>query len=116
MSAPENPNTSSDAQTIAQLRSAVESLRGVFQVMALSGIVLSCTIFLFFYRETKSIRRQNDEFMVVIREFETNVNPKIEMARTNLEAFARTNPTFVPVYKKYFSTNAANTNAAPPKP
>lgn len=116
MSSPESPNTSSDAQTIAELRSAVESLRGVFQVIALSGIVLSCTIFLFFYRETKSIRRQNDEFMVVINDFEKNVNPKIETARTTFEAFARTNATFVPIYKKYFGTNAANTNAATPKP
>ncbi|HUS37646.1 MAG TPA: hypothetical protein VM680_20020 [Verrucomicrobiae bacterium] len=116
MSAPENPNPSSDAQTIAELRSAVDSLRGVFQVVALSGIVLSCTIFLFFFRETKSIRRQNDEFRVVINEFDTNVLPKIEMARTNLEAFARTNPTFVPIYKKYFPTNAPDTKTAAPKP
>jgi hypothetical protein len=116
MSAPENPNPSSDAQTIAELRSAVDSLRGVFQVIALSGIVLSCTIFLFFFRETKSIRRQNDEFRVVINEFDTNVLPKIEMARTNLEAFARTNATFVPIYKKYFATNSPDTKAAAPKP
>ena len=116
MSAPENPTPSSDAQTIAELRSAVDSLRGVFQVVALSGIVLSCTIFLFFFRETKSIRRQNDEFQVVINEFQTNVQPKIEMARTNLEAFARTNPTFVPIYKKYFTTNAPDAKPPAPKP
>lgn len=115
MSAPENPssNTSSDAQLLNEIRGAVESLRGVFQVAALSGIVLSCTIGLFFYREVRSVRRQNDEFKAFITDYNTNLLPKLDVARTNLEAFALTNSTFVPLYKKYFSTNAAATNAAP---
>lgn len=116
MSVPENPNTDSDAQTLREMRAAIESLRGVFQVVALSGIALSCTLLLFFYREVKTARRQNDEFKTFIADYNTNVLPKVEMSRTNLEAFARTNPTLIPLYRKYFSTNAASTNAAAPKP
>ena len=115
MSAPENSNGGSDAQTLNEMRAAIESLRGVFQVVALSGIALSCTLLLFFYREVKQVRRQTTELKAYITEYNTNVWPKVDVARTNLEAFARTNPTFVPIYRKYFATNAPGTNAAPAK-
>src|SRR5213595_3101262 len=99
MSDPENPisspqtqTPSSDTQTISEIRSAVESLRGVFQVVALSGIVLSATLLLFLYKEVSVARRQNLELMGYINDHNTNLVPRIEMSRTNLEAFAKTNP------------------------
>jgi hypothetical protein len=115
MSAPENPNpnTASDAQLLNEIRAAVESLRGVFQVAALSGIVLSCTLLLYFYRETRLVGRQNAEFKAFIADYNANTMPKLDAARTNLQVFARTNPTFVPIFNKYFATNSAATNAAP---
>jgi hypothetical protein len=118
MSAPENPNSGggSDAEMLNEMRSAIEALRGVFQVVALSGIALSCTLLLFFYREVKQVRRQNTELKAFVNEYNTNVWPKVDIARTNLEAFAKTNPTFVPIYRKYFSTNTGGTNPAPAKP
>jgi hypothetical protein len=106
MSLPENQNASPDAQTLSEIRGAIESLRGVFQVVALSGIVLSCTILAYLYKEVSVIQRQNNELRSNVMEYNTNVAPKIGMARTNLEAFSRTNPTFVPLLKKYFPTNA----------
>ena len=115
MSAPENSNGGSDAQTLNEMRAAIESLRGVFQVVALSGIALSCTMFFFFYREGLQARRQNTELKAFVNEYNTNVWPKVDIARTNLEAFAKTNPTFVPIFRKYFSTNAGGTNPAPAK-
>jgi len=105
MSSPENPIPSSDAQTLSEIRSAIESLRGVFQVVALSGIVLSCTVLAFFYKETSLIQRQNNDLNNYISEYNTNLAPKIEMARTNLTAFGRTNPTIAPLLQKYFPTN-----------
>ena len=118
MSAPENPNpnTTSDAQLLSEMRAAIESLRGVFQVAALSGIVLSCTLGLFFYREVRTARRQNDEFKAFVTEYNTNVLPKLDAVRTNLEAFSRTNASFAPIYRKYFATNSAATNAGPARP
>src|SRR5687768_17208792 len=116
MSAPENPNSGSDAQTLSEMRGAIESLRGVFQVVALSGIALSCTLLLFFYWQLKMVRRQNHEFKAFISEYNTNVWPKVDVARTNLEAFARTNASLMPLYRKYFSTNSGGTNPAPAKP
>jgi len=106
----ENPTSSSDAQTLSEIRSAIESLRGVFQVVALSGIVLSCTILAFLYKQVSVIQRQNTEMRNVVLDYNTNVAPKIEMARTNLETFARTNPNFVPVLRKYFPTTNAPTS------
>ena len=105
-----------DAQTLDEMRRAIESLRGVFQVVALAGIALSCTLFLFFYREVKQVRRQNDELAAFVGDYNTNVLPKVDMARTNLEAFARTNATFQPIYRKYFTTNSAATNGAIKQP
>ena len=115
MSAPENSNGGSDAQTLNEMRAAIDSLRGVFQVVALSGIALSCTLLLFFYREVKQVRRQNTELKAFVNEYNTNVWPKVDVARTNLEAFARTNANFTPIFRKYFSTNAVGTNPAPAK-
>jgi hypothetical protein len=110
MSSPENPIpnpvSTSGAQSLSEIRGAIESLRGVFQVVALSGIVLSCTLLAFLYKETTVVERQNNELKNYILEYNTNVAPKIEMAHTNLEAFARTNPTMVPLLLKYFPTNA----------
>jgi hypothetical protein len=106
MSNPENPiPPSSDAQMLSEIRSAVESLRGVFQVVALSGIVLSCTVLAFLYKETSIVERQDTDLVNYITEYNTNIAPKIEMARTNLAAFGRTNPTIVPLLRKYFPTN-----------
>lgn len=113
MSFPENQNQGSDAQSLGEIRSAIESLRGVFQVVALSGIVLSCTVMAFLYKENAVVKRQSDDLRNYINEYNTNVAPKIEMAQTNLEAFAKTNPTIVPLLKKYFPTNSAPTAAKP---
>ncbi|MGZ5546210.1 MAG: hypothetical protein ACXWIU_16205, partial [Limisphaerales bacterium] len=75
-------------------------------------IVLSFTILAYLYKQTAVIQRQNFEMTTVALDYNTNVAPKIEMARTNLEAFARTNPSFLPVLRKYFPT----TNAPLTKP
>jgi hypothetical protein len=114
---PENASpTSSDAQTISEMRSAIESLRGVFQVVALSGIVLSATFLMYFYKQVSAARRQNDELKTYIIDYNTNVLPKIEMSRTNLEAFAKANPTVVPILRKYLATNTPATSTPPPPP
>jgi hypothetical protein len=113
---PENasPTTSSDAQTISEMRAAIESLRGVFQVVALSGIVLSATFLMYFYRQVSAARRQNDDLKAYIIDYNTNILPKIEMSRTNLEAFAKSNPTVLPILRKYFATNAPASTPPPP--
>jgi hypothetical protein len=117
MSDSEIPNSpTSEAQTTREIRSAIESLRGVFQVVALSGIVLSATILTFLYKEVSVVRRQNIELINYLSEFNTNVVSKIESARTNLPAFAKTNPTLDPIVKKYFATNAAAKTPPPPPP
>ncbi|HEY6228880.1 MAG TPA: hypothetical protein VI282_17300 [Verrucomicrobiae bacterium] len=117
MNDPESPispasSPSSDSQTIYEMRGAIESLRGVFQVVALSGIVLSATVMMYLYQQVSVVRRQNDELIAYINEFNTNVVPRVEMARTNLQVFAKTNASIEPLVRKYFPP----TNAAPSKP
>ena len=99
------PTTAPDAQTTNEFRAAIESLRGVFQVVALSGIVLSATLLAYLYKEVSIVKRQNTELLGYINDFDKNLGPKIEAARTNLPAFAKTNPTIEPIIKKYFATN-----------
>jgi hypothetical protein len=100
------PATASDAQATSEIRAAIESLRGVFQVVALSGIVLSATLLAYLYKEVSIVKRQNSELMGYINDFDKNLGPKIEAARTNLPTFAKTNPTIEPIIKKYFATNS----------
>jgi hypothetical protein len=116
MSDLENPNPipADESQTISEMRSAIESLRGVFQVVALSGIVLSATMLLYLYKEVSVVKRQNDELRNYIIDYNTNLMPKIELTRTNLEAFAKSNSSAMPIFKKYFSTNAPVTTPPPP--
>ena len=114
MNDPEAPITpasssSSDAQTINEMRGAIESLRGVFQVVALSGIVLSATVMMYLYQQVSLVRRQNEELITYINDFNTNMVPKVDMARTSLQAFAKTNASIEPLVRKYFPP----TNAAP---
>jgi hypothetical protein len=111
------PNSASDLQTINEIRGAIESLRGVFQVVALSGIVLSATVMMYLYQQVSLVRRQNDELNAYINDFQTNLHPKVEIARTNLQAFAKSNATIVPLINKYFPpTNAAPFARSPSKP
>lgn len=110
-----DPIRSTEAQTISELRASIESLRGVFQVLALSGIVISATLLAFLYKEVSTVRRQGNELMVYLNEYQTNLAPKIELARTNLQAFAKSNASIEPLVKKYFSTNTPATPPAAPK-
>jgi hypothetical protein len=110
------PSSPRETPTNEELRGAIETLRGVFQVAALSGIVLSAALFLFLYKEVSVVRRQNSELATYIIDYNTNVAPKIEMSRTNLEAFARTNPSIVPILKKYFPSNAPAASTPASKP
>jgi hypothetical protein len=110
------PSSSSDAQTITELRASIESLRGVFQVLALSGIVISATLLAFLYKEVSMVRRQGNELMAYINEYQTNLAPKIELVRTNLQTFAKSNASIEPLVKKYFSTNTPAATTAPAKP
>jgi hypothetical protein len=117
----ENPispssTTASDAQTTKEIRAAIESLRGVFQVVALSGIVLSATLLAFLYKEISVVRRQNNELIGYLNEFQTSIGSKIDSARTNLPTFAKTNASIEPIMKKYFATNAPATTPPPPPP
>ena len=103
-------------KSLSAFRAAIDSLRGVFQVVALSGIVLSATLLTFLYKEVSVVRRQNNELIVYLNDFNTNVVSKIESARTNLPAYAKTNPTIDPIIKKYFATNAPDKTPPPPPP
>ena len=122
MNDPESPispasSPSSDSQTIYEMRGAIESLRGVFQVVALSGIVLSATVMMYLYQQVSVVRRQNDELIAYINDFQTNIYPKFEMSRTNLQEFAKSNATIVPLINKYFPpTNATPFARTPSKP
>jgi hypothetical protein len=119
MNDPEIPGSSApgnafDAQSTKEIRYAIDSLRGVFQVVALSGIVLSATLLTFLYKEVSVVRRQNNELITYLNDFQTNIGSKIEAARTNLPTFAKTNASIEPIMKKYFATNAPAITPPPP--
>jgi hypothetical protein len=106
MSLPETPTGAADTQALADVRRALDSLRTMFHLAALCGIVLSAVIYAFLYKEVKGLSRQNEDLRAYVQDFDANMAPKIRMAETNLAVFARTNPSFAPLFRKYFSTNA----------
>jgi hypothetical protein len=103
-----------EPKTVSDLRAAHESLRTMFQLSILCGIVLSASVFVLVYKQVASNQRQAFELQSIINEHQTNWAPKVEIARTNLAAFARENPSLAPILQKYFPSNSAPRRAAPP--
>jgi hypothetical protein len=102
MNTPETPNGPRDGQEIAEIRQAVESLRTMFHLSALCGIVVGVSLYLFLHKQTANVQRGNDELRGYVEDYNTNFVPKVEIMRTNLEAFAKTHATLAPLLDKYF--------------
>jgi hypothetical protein len=107
MSIPENKTTAVRNPAEEDLPSAIETLRTMFHFAALCGIVLSASFYILIHKQVVGLKRQNEELASYVHDFTSNIAPKVEMTRTNLEAFGRTDPSIRPLLLKYFpATNA----------
>jgi hypothetical protein len=102
---PSNP-VSTQAPESAGLRDSIESLRTLFQLAVLCGIVLSASISFLVFKQVAGMRRQAATMQMLIDDHNTNWYPRVQAARTNLEAYAAKDPTLAPILHKYFSTNS----------
>jgi hypothetical protein len=85
---------------------AYRQLRSLLHAVAISMMILTGTMFIFIYREVVLIRRQTNEFLTGISEYErTNTQKLIEQLQVKLGEYARQHPDFVPLYARYFGTN-----------
>lgn len=112
MNESEIPKETRAAAPTEDVASAVESLRTMFHFAALCGIVLGVTLYVYIHKQVAWMKRQNQELVTFIEDYNSNVVTKVDMTRTNLEAFARTDPSIRPLLLKYFG----NSNNAAPRP
>lgn len=110
---PEEAPQFAERQLVEELRQAVFSLRTMLHISALCGIVLSATIFVVFFKEVSTLRRQNDDMAAYINEYNKSFVPLAESVRTNLVDYARFHPTLAPILQKYYATNSAPARSVP---
>ena len=111
---PDSPRDVSQTEALLELKRAVISLRNLFHFSTLCGIALSATLFVLLLKQVSVLRRQNNEMVTYINDYNKNFVPMVDNIHTNLVEFARSNPTVNPLVQKYFSTNSAP--AARPTP
>lgn len=117
MPTPEGPIGSSQrsdaaspvARELAELRESHRSLRALFQIVLVSLLILTGSVFLFLLREVSVTRRQVGELTQYVAAHEKNNVPIMRLFRDRLIEFARTNEDFVPILSKYVNpTNYLN--------
>ena len=82
-------------------------LRSLVHAIAISVIILTGTVFIFIYREVVLIRRQTSELVGALTGYDrTNTVRLIEGLRIKLGDYSKDHPDFVPIYTRYFGTNA----------
>jgi len=87
-------------------------LRSLLHAVAISMMILTGTVFIFIYREVVLIRRQTNEFLSGISEYErTNTQKLISELQVKFGEYAKQHPDFVPLYVRYFGTNAPPSSA-----
>jgi hypothetical protein len=117
---PEKPVESPERRALLELKHAHLSLRTMFHLLALCSLLLTGSLFVIIFQQVSLLRRQSDEINLRVNDFNTTVAPQLEGIHTNLEVFAATNRSLMPLLRRYFpnppqpknvSTNkAASTN------
>lgn len=85
---------------------AFQWMRGLMQNLILAVFLLTGTMFIFIYREVTIVREQAKELDVMVTDFKMNTQPVIDDLKAKLAPFARANADFLPLYMRYFGTNA----------
>ena len=106
---------SPERKAIIELRKAHASMQILFQLLALSCLLLTGTIFVLFFKQVSATRKQVDEAVAYIQEYNKTFAPQIELVRSELEAIAKTNQSLIPLMRRYFSTNMPKSAPTPPK-
>jgi hypothetical protein len=105
---PENPAAtpeSPERKAIIELRKAHASMLTLFQLLALCCLLLTGSIFVVIFKQVSVARKQVDEAVAYVQDYNKTFAPQIELVRAELEAIAKTNQGLVPLMRRYFSTN-----------
>lgn len=103
---------SAEAREIRELQSLVTGLRGTMHIVALCGIVVAGSFFLYVHKQVEGLQRQAAELSAYVADYQKTFAPQLENARSNLFLYARENPGVAPILNKYF-TNAPASSVAP---
>ena len=107
MNIPEHkPAESPERKAVLELKRAHLSLRTMFHLLALCSLMITGTIFVILFQQVSLLRRQSDEMLAHINDYNRVFVPQIEAVRTNLQAFAVTNQSLKPILARYFPTNS----------
>jgi hypothetical protein len=98
---------------------SLKQLRTLVHASAVSILILTGTLFVFFYRQVVSVRKNTAELVNYMAEYErSGAQDFLDEAHRKLAEFSKENADFAPIYKRYFGTNepparsAAGTNGA----
>ncbi|MBI4662611.1 MAG: hypothetical protein HY735_27680 [Verrucomicrobia bacterium] len=96
---------------------AYRSLRTLLQIVLVSVLILTASVFVFLLREVGEARRQVKELTQFVANYEKNSVPHLRLFRDRLIEFAKHNPDFVPILSKYVHpTNYTNAAQVPGSP
>jgi hypothetical protein len=83
-----------------------KQLRTLVHASAISLLILAGTVFIFFYRQAVGVRKNTNEMIRYIVEYEnSNASDMIAEVHRRYAEFARVHPDFEPIYRRYFGTN-----------
>jgi hypothetical protein len=102
---PSPPTANPQSAALIDLHRAHYSLRSNFHLVALCGIALAASFFIYLSTEVSLLAARNNELKNFVANYEKNFVPMAENVRTNLEAFSRANPTLAPILQKHYGTN-----------
>ncbi len=100
----------------------IRILRTALIQVIVAMFLLTGTFFIYLYREVILVRRQSDELARMVLEYQKTALPQLQEFKAKLHSYSKTNPSFAPIYGKYFGTNAPESGPnldklpAPPSP
>lgn len=116
-SSPESEHDSSSmtesAAAVAAAEDNFRSLRNMINLVLLGLIILAGSVGYLMLHEIQVAARQIRQTAGPIVAFERDVAPKLKDFGSKLEAYSKLHSDYLPIYNKYFGTNA---QAAAPAP
>ena len=95
------PSVTPTAVTVESLQQELDSMQTVTRALLVAMLWLCAAAGLFLYRQVSSSNQQVTQQKQMVARFESNYRPGLDRVVATLQAFGRTNQSFMPVLAKY---------------
>src|SRR5215471_4025343 len=108
MNEPDQPIPSvTPAATVESLQQELDSMQTITRALLVAMLWLCAAAGLFLYRQVSSSNQQVTQQKQMVARFESGYRPGLDRVVATLQAFARTNQSFMPILAKYDLAPAA---------